>query len=139
MNKSIVRKISVLILTMIFSESVIADTTISKNDFMVSNAETVTDSEHTENIIETTTESINGDKVTTPSATEIDNQEEVLEIADTVLSDSALDFELQIEDIPDYVVSIAESNKMYYGLDDSSKFYLNRYIGVREDTMTECE
>ena len=140
MNKSIVRKIAVLLLTIIFSESVMANTTISRTDYVPNNNATLTDSEHTEKAVETTTESIKGDRIATPSATEIDEQEEQsIEILDKVLSESALDFVLETEGVPSYAVSIAESNQKYSDLDESSKFYLNRYIGVREDTMTECE
>ena len=147
-----------ILLSVMFTESAVADTRMSFTAETESEvtAETA-DGEHTEEAIETTTDFVEGDSVSSPSAVEIkDNEKQTDEstseatsttteisteviVPDKVLSESALDFVLDVTDIPDYAVSVAESDSMYSDIDESSKFYLNRYVGVREDTMTECQ
>lgn len=143
-KKSIIRKIAVLMLAIIFSESAAADTVINKIDFASENTEAITDSEHTEEAAEITTEGIYNDSVETPAAAEVnentvEREDNGGKVEDRILSESALDFELDTNGIPSYALSAAESNSRYSEIDDTSKFYLNRYIGVRKDTMTECE
>ena len=136
-KKTIIRKLAIFLATAMFCESVMANTEVRSIESVSESTVESTDGEHTEEAIETTTDYIGGDIVATPAA--IEEEEPLLGMTDEVLSDDALDFELDTEGIPDYAAAIAMSNGRYSDLDESSKFYLNRYIGVREDTMTECE
>lgn len=149
-NRSIIRIMATLILTVIFSESVMANVIVNNVEAFIENIAEVSDGEHTEEAVETTTDYVNSvaDGVITPSAVDTAERTEkstltelnsVIAMDDIVVSDSAIDFEVDTEGIPDYALELAESNSRYSELDNSSKFYLNRYIGVREDTMTECE
>lgn len=134
-KKCIVRKIAVFILAIIFSENVIADTHIDKTNFIPEKRVELIDGEHTESAAEGYAES---EEIASPSAVEVNKDFSAVN-TDEVLSDAAIDYELETDGIPDYALSAAMSNSAYSALDESSKFYLNRYIGVREDTMTVCE
>ncbi|MDO4299815.1 MAG: RHS repeat-associated core domain-containing protein [Clostridia bacterium] len=137
-KKSLIRKLAVLLIAVIFTESTWANTSINISETETESVSDIRDSEHSEEAAETTTDYISGDETITPAGAYTD--EELLPcVRDSVLSDSALDYELNTEGIPDYAADAAMSNAVYSKTDENSKFYLNRYIGVREDTMTECE
>ena len=57
-------------------------------------------------------------------------------ISDDVISGSAIDYEIDEERLPDYVLSLFDDK--YKSLDDDEKFQLNTYLFVREDTMNIC-
>lgn len=140
--KTFIKKLAMLLVIVLCTESAAADTTISnENDYKVDESSTF-DPEHSEIAVETTTDETGIiDEVTTPSGIIVDIMELIREykkglVSDGVVSPSAVDYEVDSSNIPDEVRSLIR--KDYRELNETEKFLLNRYVFVRDDTMSVC-
>ncbi len=110
--KTFIKKLAMLLVIVLCTESVAADTTISnENDYKVDESSTF-DPEHSEIAVETTTDETGIiDEVTTPSGIIVDIMELIREykkelVSDGVVSPSAVDYEVDSSNIPDEVRSL---------------------------------
>ncbi len=144
-----------LLLIVIFLNSTIccpiyAESIFEKKDVY----EDIIDDENTEDSVETTTKIEVSDSVESSSGILVEIIDEIkdvfnnenetedsdkIKVEDVVVSDAALDFELDMSGITDEVKNLIENNNRYSKLSKYEKFLFMEQIGVREDTMLECE
>ncbi|MDO4301399.1 MAG: hypothetical protein Q4D26_08440, partial [Clostridia bacterium] len=141
--KTFIKRLAMLLIIVLSTESVMADTVISNGSSdIISEVSSIFDSEHSEPEAETTTEGIEvTDEVITPSGVIVDllaflrNLKSDI-IKDGVVSPSAIDYEIDNDNLPDNVIALLSEE--YRNLNETERFLLNRYLSVREDTMTVC-
>ena len=111
--------------------------------------------EHTEEAVETTTEVVVADEVESSSGILTDIAESIKDIfngkddentsengvliPDEIVSESALDYEMDLSNMPDKASSLMSGRKKYSQLSKQDKYVLQEYAHVRKDTMTACE
>lgn len=154
MNKfNIKRLIAIVLLNVIFAQDVLADTSgllnSMVNEIQTNVIEGIEDEildEDTEPQVESTTETmISGmDMVISSSAIDVVTSSsainDVVSNVDTekVLEECA-DYKINEEDLTEEVKKLVKGNKFYSRVTPSDQYDLGQQLGVREDTMLECE
>lgn len=130
--------IAYIIFIVMLSENVMAVENVNLTKDVIENIDIEHNSVATQNAVEVPTVE-ESEIITNEISTSTETTTIVSKVPDMVLSEDALDFELDTKDIPEYAVGVANSTSNYSSLNETDRFYLNRYICVREDTMFECE